>query len=114
MLAQYDTDSTIRLRQQPRQFQDAFAWNDHLVLVGLANVRLHGTHGQTMTVGCDGAHDAGRNFQQHPVEVITYILLSHGKAGAFDQAAQLALLQAAGQRTRAFLDGREVIGRQRR
>ena len=54
--------------------------------------------------------DAGRHFQQHAIEVVTNVLLGHGKAGALDQAAQFALLQAAGQRTRAFFNRREIVG----
>jgi len=67
-----------------------------------------------VTVGSYGTDDPGRHFQQHTVEVVTNVLLGHGKAGALDQTTQLALLQAAGQRTRTFFNRREIVGRQRR
>jgi len=65
-----------------------------------------------VTVGCHSTDDACRYFQQHAIEVVTNVLLRHGKAGALDQTTQFALLQAARQRARAFFNRREVVGRQ--
>lgn len=56
---------------------------------------VYGAHSQ-VAVGGYGAQHV-RITQQHAVEVITYILLGHGKAGALDQTAQLALYQGKGQ-----------------
>ncbi|MNZ94111.1 hypothetical protein D3C78_1132120 [compost metagenome] len=66
-----------------------------------------------MAVGGHCTQDTAADFQQHAVQVVAHILLGHGEAGAIDQPAQLALAEAEGQRTRAFLDGREVVRRQR-
>ena len=84
------------------QPEEIWAW--------LTNIGLHRAHRQTVPVSGHGTDDPGRDFQQHAVEVITHVLLGHGEAGAFDQATQFALLQAAGQRARAFFHCREIVG----
>ena len=71
-------------------------------------------HGQTMPIGGHRAKQAGIHLQQHAVEVIPHVLLGHGKTGAFDQPAQLALREGEIERTLAVLDTGEIIGRQRR
>lgn len=114
MLTQDNADVAIRFGQQTCQFKDTFTRHDHLVTVRLTDISTHRAHCQTMTVGGHGTDDAFRHFQQHAVEVVTHVLLGHREAGALDQTAQLALLQAAGQRARAFFNGGEIIGWQGR
>ena len=111
---QHDADFTVRFRQQAGQLQDALARHDDLMAIRLADIGFHRTHGQTVSIGGYGTDDPGRHFEQHTVEVVAYVLLRHGEAGALDQTTQLALLQVTGQRTWAFFNRREVIGRQGR
>ena len=84
------------------------------MLVGLLDAGFHGAHGQAVTIGGHGAQDVRADFQQHAVEVIAHVLLSHGKAGAFDQTTQLALYQSKRQRALAIFHRREIVGRQGR
>src|SRR3989338_261240 len=112
VLTENDADAAILLSEQTSQFENTFARHDDLMTFNLLDRRFHGAHGQAVTVGGNGAEDSGLYFQQHAVEVITHVLLGHGKAGAFDQTAQSALYQVEGQRTWAFFDSREIIGGQ--
>src|SRR3989344_9508114 len=112
VLTENDADAAILLSEQTSQFENTFARHDDLVAFNLLDRRFHRTHGQTVSIGGNGAEDAGLYFQQHAVEVIAHVLLRHGKASAFDQATQPALYQAEGQRTWAFFDSREIIGGQ--
>src|SRR3990167_3546544 len=112
VLAENDTDAAVLLGEQARQFENTLARHDDLVAFNLLDGGVHGAHGQTVTVGGNGAEDTGLHFQQHAVEVIAHVLLGHGEAGALDQTAQFALHQAESQRTRTFFNGRKIIGGQ--
>src|SRR3990167_6357179 len=112
VLAENDADAAVLFGKQTGQFENTFARHDDLMAFNLLDRCFHRTHGQTVTVGGNGAEDAGLYFQQHAVEVITHVLLGHGKTGALDQTAQSALYQAEGQRAWAFFNSREIIGGQ--
>src|SRR3546814_16414946 len=79
VLTQHDADNAVRLGQQACQLQDTFARYDDLVAVRLTDIGLHRAHGQTVTVGGDGADDTGGQFQEHAVEVVTHVMLRHGR-----------------------------------
>ena len=110
VLAKNDADAAVLLGEQTSQFENTFARHNDLMAFNLLDRRFHRTHSQTVTVGGYRAEDAGLYFQQHAVEVITHVLLGHGKTGAFDQAAQSALYQAEGQRAWTFFNSGEIIG----
>ena len=112
VLAEGDGHLAVLFGEQTCQLEDALARHDHLVAIGVWDVRAERAHRQAMSVGGHGAQHAGVDLQQHAVQVVAHILLGHGETGPLDQPAQLALRDAEAERARTFLDTGEVVGGQ--
>ncbi len=75
-------------RQQPLQFQYAFARHDDLLLVQTRPVQLRLAQRQPVPVGGHRADVLTARFQQHPIQVVPHVLLGHRKMRLVDQPAQ--------------------------
>ena len=73
--------------QNTRQFHHPFAGEDHGGFFH-RRIQLGITQRQAVAIGGHGAQTARLELEQHAVQVITHILLRHGKGGAIDQATQ--------------------------
>ncbi len=109
---QYDIDQVIRFAEKTGQFKNALTRHDQLIALLIVDVRINGAHRHAMTVGCYRTQLALIDLQQQTVQIVAHVLLSHGKAGALNQAAQLALTDGKTHGTRAVFNIGEIVRRQ--
>lgn len=80
--------------EQFLQFENTFARQDDLSGLDGRFLYLHFRHREAVSIGADGAQEAGLQIEQQAVEVIADILMRHAELGSFEQQFQALLLKA--------------------
>src|SRR5210317_558305 len=78
-------------RHQALQFQHAFSWHDHLLLIEVISFELRLTKRQPMTIRRNRPKLFSPGLKQHAIQVIANILLSHRKVRLVDQPPERRL-----------------------
>ncbi|MNL11239.1 hypothetical protein D3C87_1320670 [compost metagenome] len=103
--------------EQPLQFQDGLARDDHFLpraAAGGLGLEFHAAVRQAVPVGGHGHHLLAIHHEQHAVQVIADVLLRHGEVDHRQQVLERLLRQAhARVELRGFGHGREFLGGQR-
>src|SRR5690606_41008231 len=92
--AQGDIHLSCGIIQQTREFQHPFTGQDSLNYLGGIHRNSTGTHSHPVSIRCHYPQLILTNFPQHTVQIVTNILLCHGKGSPLDQAFDLLLCAA--------------------
>ena len=87
--ADFHQNFGIRIGQQLHELLDCFTRQNGFDTAVKLNFGVIVAAGQAVTVGGNGAHLLVLNNQQHAVEVVADVLLSHGKVHHLQQMLQI-------------------------